>query len=431
LSNPTDTQRVNPLNNVEQKVLNTIDYDEMIQYLGEIISVPSMTGEEKKAQENIVTKLRSIGMTVDKWSIDLAELREHPDFSMEVERSEATGVVGTLGEDTGGKSLILNGHIDVVSPGDESNWENPPWKATITGDRIMGRGSVDMKGGLTCAIYAVKAIQDAGVKLKGQVIIESVVGEEDGGVGALATTLRGYSTDGAVIMEPTELKIVPAQAGALCFRIKIHGLSAHACVRNEGVSALEKFIPLHNALIELEKRRNQCVNDPLYTGYELPIPLNMGKVQCGNWPSSVPESLVLEGRYGVAVDEDIEDAKKEFMDTINEVVEADPWLREHPLEMEWWGGQFKPAKVEVTDPIVQTVKAAYEETTGRQSVIAGVTYGSDMRHLVNVGNTPTVLFGPGDVRDCHRPNEAVLIEDLKTTVKALALTILRFCGYQS
>ena len=422
---------MNTLNNVEQRVLDAIDYDEMIQYLGEIISVPSMTGEEKKAQENIAKKLDSIGMTVDNWSIDLAELEKHPDFSMEVERSEAIGVVGTLGEDDGGKSLILNGHIDVVSPGDEGNWENPPWKATKTGDRIMGRGSVDMKGGLTCAIYAVKAIQDAGVKLKGQVIIESVVGEEDGGVGALATTLRGYSADGAVIMEPTELKIVPAQAGALCFRIKIHGLSAHACVRNEGVSALEKFIPLHYALIALEKHRNQRVNDTLFATYELPIPLNMGKVQCGNWPSSVPESLVLEGRYGVAVDEDIEDAKKEFMDTLDAVVEADPWLREHPLEMEWWGGQFKPAKVEVEDPIVQTVKAAYEETSGEKAVMEGVTYGSDMRHLVNVGNTPTVLFGPGDVRDCHRPSEAVLIEDLNTTVKALALTILRFCGYES
>ncbi len=417
------------MNSVEQKILDTIDYDEMIKYLCEIISIPSITGDEKNAQENIATKLDSIGMAVDKWSIDLEELSEHPDYSMEVERSEAIGVVGVLGEDAGGKSLILNGHIDVVSPGDESNWENPPWMGTRTNDKLMGRGSVDMKGGLTCAIYAVKAIQNAGVKLKGQVIIESVVGEEDGGVGALATTLRGYSADGAVIMEPTELKIVPAQAGALCFRIKIHGLSAHACVRDEGVSALEKFIPLHNALIELEKRRNQRVNDPLYSAYDLPIPLNMGKVQCGNWPSTVPESLVLEGRYGVAVDEDVEAAKEEFMDTLRDVVEADPWLREHPPEMEWWGGQFKPAKVDVMNPIVETVKTAYMDTMGQTPTLEGVTYGSDMRHLVNVGNTPTVLFGPGDVRDCHRPNEAVLIKDLFTTVRVLALTILRFCEY--
>jgi acetylornithine deacetylase len=129
------------------------------------------------------------------------------------------------------------------------------------------------------------------------------------------------------------------------------------------------------------------------------------------------------------VDEDIEAAKKEFMDTLNQVVEADPWLREHEPEMEWWGGQFKPALVPVTDPIVETVKEAYTETVGEEPILEGVTYGSDMRHLVNVGKTPTVLFGPGDVRDCHRPNEAVLIKDIETTVKTLALTILRFCEY--
>jgi acetylornithine deacetylase len=420
---------VKKVNNVEKKVLGCINTDELIDYLCELISIPSITGEEKKAQSNIASKLSSIGMAVDQWDIDLDELSKHPDYSAEVERTDAGGVVGVWGEDRGGKSLILNGHIDVVPSGDESNWKNPPWRGTINDGKIMGRGSVDMKGGLICAIYAVKAIREAGVKLKGQVIIESVIGEEDGGIGALAATLRGYTADGAVIMEPTELKIAPAQAGALCFRIKVHGLSAHACVREEGVSALEKFIPIHNALMELEKQRNQRVDNPLYAGFELPIPLNMGKVHCGNWPSTVPESLVLEGRYGVAVDEDIDAAKQEFIDALNRVVEADTWLCEHPPEMEWWGGQFKPASVPVSDPIVETVIAAYEDIVGDSPILEGVTYGSDMRHLVNVGKTPTLLFGPGDVRDCHKPNESVLIEDLLTTVKTLALTILRFCEY--
>ena len=248
-------------------------------------------------------------------------------------------------------------------------------------------------------------------------------------MGTLATTLRGYTADGAVIMEPTELKLSPAQAGALNFKVKINGLSAHACVREEGVSALEKFVPLYHALMELEQRRNKRVKDPLYKNYKLPIPLNMGKVHTGNWPSSVPESLLLEGRYGVAVDEDITSAKQEFLDTLNCVVEADPWLREHPPEMEWRGGQFKPASVSLSDPIVQTVKAAFVDTVGNEPILEGVTYGSDMRHLVNVGKTPTLLFGPGDVRNCHTPNEAVPILELETTVKVLALTILRFCGY--
>ena len=275
------------MNQVEKRVLDSIDIDEMIGYICELISIKSLTGEEKEAQENVAAKLESIGMKVDRWNLNLEELSKHPDYSIEVDRKEGHGVVGITGNNEG-KSLILNGHIDVVPPGDESNWDNPPWKGTVKDGKVMGRGSVDMKGGLACAIYAVKAIRDAGVILKGKVIIESVVGEEDGGVGALACVLRGYKADGAIIMEPTELKVAPAQAGALCFRITVQGLSAHACVREEGVSALEKFIPIHNALIELEKRRNKRVDDRLYANFKLPIPLNMGKVQTGNWPSSVP-----------------------------------------------------------------------------------------------------------------------------------------------
>jgi acetylornithine deacetylase len=400
----------------------------MIEYIKELISIKSMTGDEKEAQENVAAKLDSIGMKVDKWELDLDELSKHPDYSTEVDRKEGIGVVGITGNDDG-KSLILNGHIDVVPAGEESNWDYPPWEGTVKDGKIIGRGSVDMKGGLACAIYAVKAIRDAGVKLKGRVVIESVVGEEDGGIGALACVLRGYKADGAIIMEPTELKVAPAQAGALCFRITVNGLSAHACVREEGVSALEKFIPIHNALLELEKKRNERVDDPLYENFKLPIPLNMGKVQSGYWPSAVPETLVVEGRYGIEVDEDMESAQKEFTDTLFETIVPDPWLSVNPPKMEWWGGQFKPASIPVSDPIVKTVVAAYSDTTGDDPILEGVTYGSDMRHLVNVGDTPTVLFGPGDVRDSHKPNEAVLIEDLETTVKTLALTILRFCGH--
>ncbi len=416
------------MNQVEKKVLDEINIHEMVDYIKELISIKSLTGDEKKAQDNVASKLESIGMQVDTWRLDLDNLGEHPDFSMEVDRKEGYGVVGVTGGNTG-KSLILNGHIDVVPVGEVSNWDYPPWQGTVKDGKIHGRGSVDMKSGLASAIYAVKAIRDAGVKLKGKVIIESVVGEEDGGIGTLSCVLRGYKSDGAVIMEPTQLKIAPAQAGALCFKITVQGQSAHACVREEGVSALEKFIPIHNALLELEKKRNKRVNDPLYANYELPIPLNMGKVQCGYWPSSVPETLIVEGRYGVAVGEDIELAKKEFTDALDNVVKTDPWLREHPPKVEWWGGQFKPARIPISDPIVKDVMASYNEVSGDSPVLEGVTYGSDMRHLVNVGDTPSVLFGPGDVRDSHKPNEAVRIDDLEITVKTLALTILRFCGY--
>jgi len=415
------------LNEIERKVLGTIDEEELLTTISKLIEIPSVTGEETAAQRFVASLMREIGLEVDVWDIDIDDLRKHPDFSMEVDRKEGIGVVGRTGQGEG-RSLILNGHVDVVSPGDESNWKHPPWKGTVEGGRLYGRGAVDMKGGLCCALHAAKAVEEAGVKLRGHLIIESVVGEEDGGMGTLASILRGYRADGSVIMEPTELKVAPAQAGAHCFRITVQGQSAHACVREEGVSALEKFMPIYSALIDLERKRNEAIDDPLYTQYRLPIPLNIGTVRCGSWPSSVPEKLVFEGRYGIWVDENVDEAHRTFEGAVARAAGTDDWLKGHPPEIEWWGGQFNPARTPLDHPIVTTLSDAYSDATGSSTIYEGVTYGSDMRHLVNSGNMPTVLFGPGDVRLCHRSDENVPIDDLLNATRTYALTTLRYCG---
>ena len=415
------------MNSIEKRVLGYLDAEELLKSVCDLIEIPSVTGAESAAQRLVASKMHEAGLDVDIWEIDLDTLKRNPHFSMGVDRKEGLGVVGTTGG-TGGKSLILNGHIDVVSPGDESNWRHPPWKGTLEGGRLYGRGSVDMKGGLCCALHAVKAMREAGVKLSGRLMVESVVGEEDGGVGTLATVLRGYKADGAIIMEPTELKVAPAQAGSHCFRMRIKGLSAHACVREEGVSALDKFMPIYNALMNLEAKRNSEVRDPLYSHYRLPIPLNIGVVKCGAWPSSVPEDMVLEGRYGIGVDEDVFEAHRAFEDAVSATAGLDDWLSNHPPEIEWVGGQFNPARTPRDSMISTTVAKAYENATGSPAIYEGVTYGSDMRHLVNVGNIPTILFGPGDVRLCHRPDENVPVDELLKATRTIALTITRFCG---
>jgi len=414
------------MSDIERRVLEKIDEAAIVKTASELIEIPSITGDESKAQRRIAKIMEGIGMEADVWEIDIPEVRKHPDFSMGVDRKEGLGVVGALRAGKG-KSLILNGHIDVVSPGDEKNWSVPPWKGTVKDGMLYGRGSVDMKGGLSCAINAVKAVIDSGVPFKGNVFIESVVGEEDGGIGALATALRGYKADGAIVVEPTELKVAPTQAGSHVFKITVKGHSAHACVREEGVSALEKFMPIYNALMSLEKTRNAAVNDPLYSRYRLPIPLNLGVVKCGNWPSSVPEELVLEGRYGIGVDEDVSSAHRAFEKAVADAVASDAWLRGHPPIVEWRGGQFTPVRTPTDHPIVKMVADAYEDTTGSPAVYEGMTYGSDMRHIVRVGKTPSVLFGPGDVRLCHRPDEHLPISELVTATKTLARAILRFC----
>lgn len=417
------------MNTIERRVLDAIEIDALIAFLCDLVAIRSLDGHETAAQRHIAAAMRSFGFAVDEWAIDFAALRQHPAFCWEVERTEGVGVVGVLGAERGGPSLIFNGHIDVVPAGDSANWTFPPWQGTVADGKIYGRGVLDMKSGLCCGLFAAKAIMDAGVALNGRLLVQSVIGEEDGGVGTLATILRGHVADAAVIMEPTELCIAPAQAGALSFRLIVPGLSAHGCVREEGVSAIEKFIPLHAALLALEAERNACETSPLYARYRLPYPLSIGTIHAGDWPSSVPESLVCEGRYGIAVGEHAAQARAEFEAAIARAVAADPWLQAHPPLVEWWGGQFDSAFTATDHPIVTTLAEAFAATSGGATRLEGMTYGADMRLLTNVGNVPTVMFGPGDVRRSHQPDEYVPAADLIAVTRALALTALRFCGY--
>lgn len=414
---------------IEQRVLDAIDIDGMLAYLCELVAVRSLSGQETPAQEHVAAQMARIGLDVDVWELDFDALSQHPAYCVEVDRAHGLGVVGTMGEGNG-RSLILNGHVDVVPAGELANWHYPPWEGTIANGRVYGRGALDMKGGVCCALFAAKAIQDAAVKLKGKLMIQTVIGEEDGGVGTLASVVRGYKADGAVIMEPTELMIAPAHAGALNFRITVPGYAAHGCMREEGVSSIEKFIPLYQALMLLERERNLNVTNPLFANYELPYALCVGTIQAGNWASTVAESLTFEGRFGIAVGEEINAARRLFEKTVAQAAQADPWLRDHPPTVEWWGGQFAPASIPIDHPIVTTVSDAFQNITGTPAHLQGMTYGADMRLLVNQGGTPTLLFGPGDVRKAHQPDEYVPIKDLVTTVRTLALTALRFCGVE-
>ncbi|MDW8145364.1 MAG: ArgE/DapE family deacylase [Roseiflexaceae bacterium] len=420
---------------VERAVIEAIDIRGLLAFLSDLVAIPSLDGSlgEVAAQEYVAASLERLGCEMDVWEIDFDELRRHPAFSAEAERQRGLGVVGASGLGNG-PTLIFNGHVDVVPAGDELLWRFPPWQATIADGFVYGRGALDMKGGLACAIFAAKAICDAGVRLKGRLLIQSVIGEEDGGCGTLATVRRGYTGDGAIVVEPTELRIAPAQAGALNFRLTVPGAAAHGCVREDGVSAIEKFFPIYQALMDLEAARNAAArlrDDPisrLYRRYTLPYALCIGVVRAGAWASTVAETLVAEGRYGVAVGEDLEAARRMLEEAVARAAQSDPWLQEHPPLVEWWGGQFAPASTPIDHPLVQTAAAAFADITGAPAVFEGMPYGADMRLLVNEGRTPTILFGPGDVRDAHRPNERVAIADLRTVTQTLALVALRFCG---
>ena len=414
------------MNETERRVLDSVDHEGMMEFIGRLVSTPSYGGDETAAQRVVASKLESLGFDVDAWMIDFDELGKHPEFSMSIPRDEGMGVVGSWGE--GEPSLMLCGHVDTVAPGERGNWGTPPLEATVRDGRLYGRGVADMKAGLACGVYAVKALMDAGVRPRGRVMLASVIGEEDGGCGALATSLR-YSADAGVIMEPSETKIAPEVAGAMSFRVTVPGRSAHACVREEGVSAIDKFIALAEGLRELEAERNRGVDDPLYGRYETPYALSLGTVHGGEWPGTVPEKVVFEGRIGVKVGESRSEAMRQLEDKVDAVADGDPWLSVNRPRVEWAGYSFAPSRVEPGHPIVEAVAGAYRDAVGVEPVYEGMTYASDARLLIDVGGTPTIVFGPGDVRDAHSADESVSLEDLDRTVRTLALTVLRYLGH--
>lgn len=414
----------------EERVLAAIDFEGLLTFLSELVAIPSLGGtpEENSAQSRVAAKLISIGMEVDRWQIDIPALSQHPAYTVEIQRDKGLGVVGSWGGENG-RSLILNGHTDVVPVGELGNWTLPPWEATLDREKglLYGRGTLDMKGGLACAIFAVKALIDAGIELTGKVSIQSVIGEEDGGLGTLAAIARGHRADAAIVVEPTDLKISPAQAGALNFRVILPGKAAHGAQRLEGVDPLEKFLSVYRAILTFEKVRNQGVTHPLFEGYELPYPICVGTIRGGVWASTVAESLSFEGRLGVAIDEEVTAAKEAFEGLIAQVAASDAWLTAHPPQVEWWGAQFAPASIPEDHPIVQTVGDAYQIIQGDYPQVVGMPYGADMRLLVNEADIPTVLFGPGDVRTAHQPDESIALTELEAAVRILALTVLRFC----
>ena len=319
-----------PLSEMEREALSALDEQGLIDALRDLLRIPSLTGQEATAQRWLGHHMEQLGLDVDLWTIEVDLLQKHPQFpGMEVDRSksEAIGLVGTwqqTGNDTSiDKRFVFNGHIDVVPEGDHDNWNNDPWGAELKDGRIYGRGACDMKGGLMAALYAIKAIMDADIPIKGSLMMQSVIGEEDGGIGTFASLLRGHIGDVAIVCEPTRLHLIPAQAGALTFTVRVRGKSAHASVRFEGVSAIEKYLDIHKSLLQLERERNSEIKHPLLSKIALPYSLNIGRIQAGNWASSVPEELVFEGRIGVAIGEDSKSVRHQFEQTLKNFAEAD------------------------------------------------------------------------------------------------------------
>ncbi|MFC3576975.1 ArgE/DapE family deacylase [Streptomyces yaanensis] len=414
----------------EAAALAAVDEAAVARTLRELIAIPSVTGSpaESEIQHDLAGRLDRLGLDVDLWSMNLPELLADPGFpGAEAPRDEAWGLVAATPDGGDGPTLILQGHVDVVPPGDLASWEGDPFTARAVGDIVHGRGACDMKAGLVAHLAALEAVRASGARLRGRVAVHFVVGEEDGGLGAFGTLRRGHTGDACVITEPTGGTLVTANAGALTFRIAVPGRAAHASSRDEGVSAIDAYIPIHRALAALESERNTGP-DPLMAEYPIPYALSVGTVRSGDWASSVPDLLVAEGRLGVRLDEDPAAARADLERCVARACAADPWLRTHPAVVTWPGGQFASGRLPVGHPLRNTVATAHADATGGPRLRErGAPYGSDLRLYTGEG-IPTLQYGPGDVRLAHSARERVSVTEIASVARALALTVLRTVG---
>jgi acetylornithine deacetylase len=400
-----------------------IDVDLIRRDLAQLVTIPSTGGSDAEVavQRWCAAALTGLGMDVDQWRLDLDALRAADGYpGEEVEREEAWGCVGISGPGT--PALILNGHVDVVPPGDPESWTNAdPWHVREVDGRWYGRGVCDMKGGVVAIIAAARAV--SGIALTKPFAVHSVIGEEDGGLGAFATLQRGHGGAACVIAEPTNGQVVAANAGSLTFRIEVVGRATHGSMRLTGHSAIGAFELLHRGLAELEDVRNAAPPAPFG---ELPWPISVGVLQAGDWASTVPSLLVAEGRYGVMPGEPFADAKAAFENALATVAARDPWLADNPPTVTWPGGHFAAGRLPEGDPFGTEVLDAMVAAGLPRPVLSGAPYGSDLRQYAAAG-IPTVQLGPGSIADAHAIDEHVRVDEVVACARAYAELILARC----
>ncbi|MDG5787515.1 peptidase [Evansella sp. AB-P1] len=397
---------------------------ELIELIKTLVREPSVQKNEATIQQLVEEYLLHMDYDVDKWEIGGEDLLSHDAFISP--RNSFIGSPNVVGVNKGsdnGKSIVLNGHVDVVPEGDIKDWEADPFSGAYMDGKVYGRGSTDMKGGNAAMLFALKSIYSLQLPTKGDIIFHSVIDEESGGAGTLAAILRGYTADASIIPEPTNMKIFPKQQGSMWFRIYVKGKSAHGGTSYEGTNAIEKCQKVINSLKQLERIRNKRVKDPLFSSLPIPLPINIGVIEGGEWPSSVPDLVKLEGRVGVSPDETIEEVKAEVSQWLKGLAEDDDWFEKHPVQVEWFGARWFPGSIDVEHPLMKMLTNNFTNILGYEPTIAASPWGTDGGLLTTIGQTPSVVFGPGVTNMAHFSNEYVEVDKVLACSKIIACTV--------
>jgi acetylornithine deacetylase len=390
--------------------------------------------EEGALQEHLGERLAALGAEVEVTEPDAAIVAGHPQVTEGFSFAGRPQLVARFRGAGGGRALLLNGHVDVVDVTPRDAWSCDPFDATVRDGAVWGRGACDMKGGVACMVLAAEVLAQAGVRLAGDLIVNTVTDEESTGAGGLVSA-RTLSADAAIVPEPTGLAVWVACRGSLLARITVEGRAGHAGLPlrhpdgGGAVNAIEKAAGVIEAIRRLREEWALRPRHPYLSPADCVPTMVAGGEWLVNYPARcrldchiefLPDRADADGRVGRRV-------QREFEDWIATSAAADPWLRAHPPQVEWLLGAVPPAEVSPDEPVVQTL-VGVERDLGRAGRVGGLDNWHDGATLILEGGIPAVCYGPGDIYRAHTVDERVPITDLVACAQGIALAALRFCG---
>lgn len=426
----------NTVTNVMAKVFDEVEasWEEEVRFLQELGRFPSTLGNEEPIQRFIADFLeKELKLTVSKVIPDPEKLSSHPGYSKPEwsyeNRPVVVGEYRASGEKQG-KSVIFQGHIDVVSPEPTSTWSYDPWGSTIVGNKMYGRGIADMKAGVAAMIFALKAIRSANVELSSDVLIKTVTEEECTGNGALAAIEEGFKADAALIPEPLGQQGLTAQVGVIWVRINVKGLGAHTERADQAVNAIVQSYKMVDALLEYEKELNNRPKHEAFAQHPHPNNINIGKIHSGDWPSTVPSECTIEARVGFPPGVNPQEIKDELKAFLLKAAEKDEWLRENPPEISFYGFHAEGFAIDPNQDLFKTLEKAHQVVEERPLTTASFTGTTDARFYNLYYDIPSTCYGPTGA-SLHGPDEWVDLESVKRVTKTYAAFLLEWCKYKA